>query len=197
MKIRLLNGSHQVIADAGELFGIETIAEAIGHPKIHALFRKVATEEIAPHVKPVPGFTPEEYVDLVDRRFSNPDIVDTTRRVAFDGSSRHPGFIVPSIRDGLAAGTPVEGLALVSAIWARYYLGEREDGSRVEPNDPFWDALQERARAAKAKPSVWLEMRNNYGDLADQPRFADAFTRWLSKIYDHGLEVTLDAYLAG
>jgi mannitol 2-dehydrogenase len=197
MKIRLLNGSHQVIAGPGELLGIETIAAAMAQPKIHGLFRKVATEEIAPHVKPVPGFTAVEYVNLVDRRFSNPDIVDTTRRVAFDGSSRHPGFIVPSIRDGLAAGTPVEGLALVSAIWARYCLGEREDGSRVEPNDPFWGELTERAQAAKANPRAWLEMRKNYGDLADKPRFADAFERWLSKIYDDGLETVLDAYLAG
>lgn len=197
MKIRLLNGSHQVIAGPGDLLGIETIAEAMAQPKIHGLFRKVATEEIAPHVKPVPGFTPEEYVDLVDSRFSNPDIVDTTRRVAFDGSSRQPGFIVPSIRDGLQAGTTVEGLALVSAIWARYCLGSREDGSTVEPNDPFWDELTKRAQAAKADPRVWLEMRNNYGDLADQPRFADAFERWLNKIYADGVEAALDAYLAG
>ena len=169
----------------------------MAQPKIHGLLRKVATEEIAPHVKPVPGFTPEEYVDLVDSRFSNPDIVDTTRRVAFDGSSRQPGFIVPSIRDGLQAGTTVEGLALVSAIWARYCLGSREDGSTVEPNDPFWDELTKRAQAAKADPRVWLEMRNNYGDLADQPRFADAFERWLNKIYADGVEAALDAYLAG
>lgn len=197
MKIRILNGNHQVIADPGEILGIETIAETMAHPKIHALYRKVASEEIAPHVKPVPGFTPAEYVDLIDGRFSNPAIVDTTRRVAFDGSSRHPGFVVPSIRDGLKAGTPVEGLALVSATWARYCLGTREDGTRVEPNDPFWGELQERARAAKDNPRAWLEMRNNYGDLADQPRFADAFERWLNKIYADGVEAALDAYLAG
>ena len=195
MKIRLLNGSHQVIADAGDILGIETIAESMAHPKIHALFRKVAQEEIMPHVNPVPGFTPAEYVELVDRRFSNPAIVDTTRRVAFDGSSRHPGFLVPSIRDGLEAGTPVDGLALVSATWARYCLGTREDGTTVEPNDPFWAELKKRAMVAKENPRTWLEMRNNYGDLADQPRFADAFERWLNKIYADGVVAAMDAYL--
>ena len=136
-------------------------------------------------------------MDLVGRRFSNPDIVDTTRRVAFDGSSRHPGFVVPSIRDGLVMGTPVVGLALVSAAWARYCLGEREDGSVIEPNDPFWDQLNERAKAARENPRIWLEMRNNYGDLADQPRFAEAFERWLKRIYADGVEAALDAYLVG
>jgi hypothetical protein len=41
----------------------------------------------------------------------------------------------------------------------------------------FWDAPQERARAAKANLRDWLEMRNNYGDPADQLRFTDAFER--------------------
>jgi mannitol 2-dehydrogenase len=196
MKIRILNGGHQVISDVGEILGIETIAETMAHPKISALLNKVEKEEIAPHVKPVPGYTPDAYVDLIVRRFSNPSIVDTTRRVAFDGSSRHPGFLGPSIRDGLNAGTPVEGLALVSAAWARYCLGVREDGSVVEPNDPFWEELTQRAQAAKTNPRSWLEMRTNYGDLVDQPRFADAFGRWLNKIYADGMEAALDDYLA-
>jgi mannitol 2-dehydrogenase len=148
-----------------------------------------------PHVKPVPEFTPAKYVELIERRFANPFIVDTTRRVAFDGSSRHPGFVIPSIRDGLKAGTPVEGLALVEAAWARYCLGSREDGSVVEANDPFWHELTERAQAARENPRAWLEMRNNYGDLVDQARFADAFKRWLNQIYSDGMESALDTYL--
>lgn len=196
MKIRILNGGHQVISDVGEVLGVETISGCMEHPKIRALFRKVELEEIVPHVKPVPGHMPGDYVKLIDRRFSNTAIVDTTRRVAFDGSSRHPGFIVPSIRDGLKAGTPVEGLALVSAAWARYCVGVREDGSRVEPNDPFWADLTEMAVAAKENPRAWLEMRTLYGNLADEPRFADAFAKWLSLIHASGMEAAIDAYFA-
>ncbi|MCX8997195.1 mannitol dehydrogenase family protein [Rhizobiaceae bacterium BDR2-2] len=196
MKIRILNGGHQVISDVGEVLGIETISGCMEHPQVRALFRKVELEEIVPHVQPVPGFTPGEYVKLIDRRFSNTAIADTTRRVAFDGSSRHPGFVVPSIRDGLKAGTPVEGLALVSAAWARYCVGVRENGTVVEPNDPLWADLTDKAKAAKDDPRVWLEMRSFYGDLADEPRFADAFVRWLSLIHVKGMEAALDAYLA-
>ncbi|PID42320.1 MAG: mannitol dehydrogenase [Proteobacteria bacterium] len=195
MKIRILNGGHQIVAGVGDLLGIKTIAETMLHPAILALYRKVEQEEIQPHVKPVPGFTPEEYVRLIEKRFSNPLIVDTTRRVAFDGSSRHPGFIIPSILQGLEAGTPVEGLALVSACRARYCLGTREDGTVIEPNDPFWDSLQQAARSAKQNPRSWLDMRNCYGELADKPRFADAFEKWLNRIYADGVAATLDAYL--
>ena len=108
-KIRILNAGHQILANAGELLGIESISQVMENPTIHAMFRKVELEEIVPHVKPVPGMTPEAYVDLVDRRFSNSAVFDTTRRVAFDGSSRHPGFVLPSVVDGLQSDGPVKG----------------------------------------------------------------------------------------
>lgn len=196
MKIRILNGGHQVISAAGDLLSVETISGCMAHPLISALFEKVEREEIMPHVAPVPEFTPQTYVALIKKRFSNPKIVDTTRRVAFDGSSRHPGFLVPSIRACLDRGMGVEGLALVSAIWARYCLGVREDGSTIEPNDPFWSDVTALAAKAKDVPEVWLSMRHIYGDLGDDPRFADSFTRWLTMIYDTGLEATLGTYLA-
>ncbi|MER5172555.1 mannitol dehydrogenase family protein [Thioclava kandeliae] len=195
MKIRILNGGHQVISDVGEILSVKHISECMEHPKIHALYRKVETEEIMPHVHAVPGMTPESYVDLIEERFSNPMIVDTTRRVAFDGSSRHPGFILPSVRECLAKDMPVEGLALVSAAWARYCTGIREDGTTVEPNDPFWADLQIRALAAKDTPQAWLDNRLIYGDLADEPRFAGPFCTWLSMIHTQGLDAALDAYL--
>ncbi len=195
-KIRILNAGHQVIINLAEILHVETISEVMAHKTIHAVFRKIQAEEIVPHVVPVPGMTPEQYVDLIDRRFANPAIVDTTRRVAFDGSSRHPGMVLPTVRDGLAKGVPVEGLALVEAAWCRMCEGTREDGSVIEANDPFWDELQAVAKAARSDPSAWLEMRNYYGTLADEPRFADAFGRWLRMLWSDGAEAAMRAYLA-
>ncbi|WP_068113902.1 mannitol dehydrogenase family protein [Tropicimonas marinistellae] len=195
MKIRMLNGGHQVIADLGELLSIETISGTMEHAGIRAVFEKVEREEIMPHVKPVPGYTPAEYLELLISRFGNPMIVDTTRRVAFDGSSRHPGFLLGSVRDGLAAGTATDGLAFISAAWARYCAGTRPDGSTIAPNDPFWSELQPRALKAKEDPGVWLAMQQTYGELAEVPAFSDAFSRWLQMIWNEGVEAAMDTYL--
>ncbi|MBT8455581.1 MAG: mannitol dehydrogenase family protein [Rhodobacteraceae bacterium] len=195
MKIRMLNGGHQVISNLGELMSVETISGTMEHPGIRAVFERIERKEILPHIDAVPDFTPDAYIDLLLSRFGNPMIADTTRRVAFDGSSRHPGFILGSVRDGLAACTPVEGLALVEAAWARMCFGTREDGSTIEPNDPFWDTLRAVARKARDDPRSWLEQRQTYGDLADQPRFADAFERWLTMIWGEGTVVAMDVYL--
>ena len=195
MKIRILNGGHQVISNPGEVLSVETIAGCMAHELIGAAFRKIAHQEIAPHVHAVPGMTPDAYVDLIDRRFSNPEIHDTTRRVAFDGSSRHTGFVLPVLRDALAADAPMEGLALAEAAWARMCEGTREDGSAIEPNDPLWDSLTAAAQAARERPAAWLEQRHLYGDLAGNQRFSEAFGRWLGVIRNEGMEAALARYL--
>ncbi len=195
MKLRILNGGHQFIADAGEILGLQTIAETMAHPLIRGMFRKIAATEIAPNLHAVPGMTPVDYVDLIDRRFSNPSIVDTVRRVAFDGSSRHTGAVLPALRAGLAAGTPVTGFALSQALWARMCTGLREDGSPVAANDPVWDALVQTAIAAQENPALWLEQRQIYGPLAEAQPFAIAFANWLRLIHRDGTEAALKAYL--
>ena len=107
MKIRLLNGGHQIIANVGELLSLVTISDCMQDTRIASLFVKILSEEIAPHLVSVPDKTPVEYIELIQKRFSNPTVVDTTRRVAFDGSSRHPGFLVPSINTAVEAGSSI------------------------------------------------------------------------------------------
>ncbi|WP_420413860.1 mannitol dehydrogenase family protein [Roseibium sp.] len=194
MKLRLLNAGHQILAGPGEILALDTVADCLAHPLISELFRTVLTDEIVPHVADVPGMTAAQYVDLIEDRFKNPAIVDTTRRVAFDGSSRHAGFILPIIRDALASGIPVEGLALVEALWARMCAGTREDGSTIEPNDPNWSELTDIAEKARTRPQTWLTDNSIYGDIAAARPFADAFDHWLEMIWAHGCEAALRAY---
>lgn len=197
MKIRILNAGHQVLANVGEVMGIDTISGCLAHPGIAAMFRKVQGEEIIQTVGPVPGMTPPAYLDLIQARFANPRIVDTTRRVAFDGSARHAGFVLPILRDQLVAGRSVSGLALVEAFWARMCAGLREDGSVIAPNDPAWDDLKAVAQLARTRPRAWLEQARIYGDLSDAVPFADAFEDWLRLIWSEGCESALRAYVGG
>ena len=196
-KIRILNAGHQTFANVAEIMNISVVSDIMRHETIRAFFKKVEMEEIVPLVVPVPGKTPQEYFELIDERFANPAIVDTARRIAFDGSSRHPGMVIPTIREAVAAGTPVEGLALVEAAWCRQCFGTRENGEVIEPNDPFWDELMAVSKKAKDDPKAWLEMRQYYGNLADKPVFADAFSRWLKMIWDDGVQAAMKAYLKG
>ncbi|MGX9356821.1 mannitol dehydrogenase family protein [Roseobacteraceae bacterium S113] len=196
MKIRMLNAGHQVLANLGELAGEPTIAACMANPVIAAFFRKVEAEEIAPHVTSVPGMTPAKYIDLIEARFANPKIHDTTRRVAFDGSSRHPGFVLPIVRDALAQGADISGLALTEALWARMCAGTRDDGSVIEANDPNWENLQTAALAAKDAPGHWLAQRHIYDDLGENAAFAKVFEHWLALIWTKGSMAAVRTYLS-
>ena len=196
MKIRMLNAGHQVLANAGEILGVPTIAACMQDEDIAAFFQRVESTEIAPYVAPVPAMTPQDYLALITARFSNPKIHDTTRRVAFDGSSRHTGFLLPILRDALAAGGSIEGLVLTEALWARMCAGNREDGTEIEPNDPHWGDLVTAAKAARETPASWLAQSQFYGDLAQNKDFAEAFERWLSKLWSDDCRPTIRAYLA-
>ena len=46
---------------------------------------------------------------------------------------------------------------------------------------------------------VAIDPRTNYlyGDLADEPRFADSFVSWLEMIWSEGLEKAISTYLDG
>lgn len=195
MKLRMLNAGHQVLANAGEILGVETIAGCMAHPGIAGLLAKVQAHEIIPQVKAVPDMEPSAYLELISSRFANSRIKDTTRRVAFDGSSRHPSFLLPIIRDALDAGTPIDGLALVEALWARMCAGIRENGTAIVPNDPIWDDLTVAADAAKSDPIMWL-MLPLYGDLIDHVAFLSSFSRWLKLIWSDGVDEALGLYIA-
>ncbi|MFY0596305.1 MAG: mannitol dehydrogenase family protein [Cognatishimia sp.] len=196
MKIRVLNAGHQVLANLGELLSVETIAECMVNPLISEFFQKVEQSEITPYVADVPGMTATEYLSLITTRFSNSEIRDTTRRVAFDGSSRHKEFILPILRDALAAGGSIQGLALVEALWARQCAGTRADGSVIQDNDPNWTMLHDAALQSEQQPEAWLTLCTIYDDLAKNAVFKEAFCRWLSLIWKDGPAKAVATYLA-
>ena len=196
MKIRILNGGHATIAYPGGLLDVEYVHEAMAHPLIRGLLDRVEAEEIIPYIAPVPNTDIAAYYATIRDRFSNPEVADTERRLCLDGSNRQPKFIIPTLRDALAAGGPVDGLALVSALWCRYCYGTTDSGAVIAPNDPNWDYLQAQSRAAKDAPVIWLQMRPIYGDLNQNPRFVSAFTKALNALWSQGTAKVLADYIA-
>ncbi|HTO27030.1 MAG TPA: mannitol dehydrogenase family protein, partial [Devosia sp.] len=169
MKIRILNGGHATIAYPAGLMDIHFVHEAMQHPVVSAFLAKVERDEIIPVVPPVPDTDLNDYFALCERRFANPKIGDTIRRLALDGSNRQPKFIIPSALDRVKRQQSVGGLSLVSALWCRYCYGTTDSGAIIEPNDPSWDRLTAQAHLAKADPKAWLAMADIYGDLASHP----------------------------
>ncbi len=196
MKIRILNGGHAAIAYPAGLLDIHFVHEAMQDAQITRFLSALLEDEVIPVVPPVPDTDLADYKRTIERRLANPKIGDTIRRLCFDGSNRQPKFILPTLRDTLRAGRPIDGLALVSAFWCRYCYGETESGQSIPPNDPSWSRLNAQARQARSAPEAWLEMRDIYGNLPDDRRFREAFCRALRGVWQSGTRAGIDAYLA-
>ena len=197
MKIRILNGGHATIAYPAALMDIHFVHEAMENTLVAGFLDKVERDEIIPIVPPVPATDLGDYYNLIVRRFSNPKIGDTITRLCLDGSNRQPKFVLPSAADRLKAGASVTGLALVSALWARYCYGETDSGKPIAPNDPSWSRLTAQAKRAKTDPKAWLEMSDIFGDLAKSPVYVAAFSTALDTLWSIGTKATLEAYLEG
>lgn len=196
MKLRILNASHAIIAYPAALMGIDYAHDAVAHPLIAPMLERLQYEEIIPAVASVPDMTPTQYFDIVRSRFANPNIADTIGRLCYDGSNRQPKFIVPAVRHALNRNLPVNGLALASALWCRYCVGTRENGTPIMPNDPHWDQLNRTALAARHDAGMWLDQTAIYGAVGRASRFRKAFSSALDSLWKQGLSATLKIYVA-
>ena len=197
MKLRILNGGHAAIAYPASLMDIHFVHESMENPLIRAFLAKLEHDEIIPVVPPVPDTGLGDYFDLIERRFSNPKIGDTIPRLAQDGSNRQPKFILPSTSDRLAKGLDVIGLALVSALWCKYFEGVSDSGKAIAFNDASAERLHEAALASRADPKAFLALGDIFGDVGTNPRFVQRFSEALASLRSRGAAATLQAYIDG
>ncbi|HVU92817.1 MAG TPA: mannitol dehydrogenase family protein [Jatrophihabitans sp.] len=191
MKLRLLNASHQALTYAGYLTGYRYVHEATADPVLAQFIRRYMQREAIPTLAPVPGVDLAEYVESLVERFGNPEIRDTLARVAVDASERIPKFLLPVLRYQLAADGPIEDAVLVLACWARYAEGTDEAGEEFELVDPAAAALTAAARQQAADPLAFVRNRDVFGDLVDDPRFAECFTAALTAVREHGARAAI------
>lgn len=197
MKIRILNGGHAAIAYPAALMDIHFVHESMENDLIRAFLAKLENEEIIPIVPPVPDTSLADYFKLIEHRFLNPKIADTIPRLAQDGSNRQPKFILPSTLDNLREGKDVVGLALVSALWCRYFFGKSDSGKDIIFNDASADRLHEAAVKAKDDPAAFLVFDDIFGEVAKSELFRKRFSHALKTLWEKGTKETLQLYLDG
>ncbi|ANM12361.1 MULTISPECIES: mannitol dehydrogenase family protein [unclassified Rhizobium] len=197
MKIRILNGGHAAIAYPAALMDIHFVHDSMEDPLIRAFLAKLENDEIIPIVPPVPNTSLTDYFALIEHRLLNPKIADTIPRLAQDGSNRQPKFILPSTLDNLRQGRDVVGLALVSALWCRYFAGKTDSGKDIVFNDASAERLHAAAVKAKDDPSAFLVFDDIFGEVAKSELFRKRFAHALKTLWEKGTRETLQLYLDG
>ncbi|HEY2561854.1 MAG TPA: D-arabinitol 4-dehydrogenase [Caldimonas sp.] len=130
-KIRVLNASHSCVAWAGTLRGLSFIHEDMAVPAIRRMAWEYVTDDVIPCLDSPEHPAPIDlaaYRDVVLERFGNAFVRDSNQRVAMDGFSKIPGFIVPTLRECIAAGRSIASTAMLPSLFfsllRRWHQGE-------------------------------------------------------------------------
>jgi mannitol 2-dehydrogenase len=193
MKLRLLNASHQGLCYFGRLSGYEYVHEAAQDPLIARLLMRYMDDEATPTLHPLPGVDLPAYKQMLIERFANAHVRDTIARLCTDSSDRIPTWLVPVVRAQLAAGGPVRRSAAIIASWARYAEGTDEQGVPIDVVDRRRDSVMAYASRQRTEPEAFLEQRDLFGDLADDPRFVADYRWALDSLIRTGAQATLAA----
>lgn len=133
MKLRLLNGSHTLLAHLGILAGLEYVREvmAVAHLAEKA---RAHMEEVAKTLDPVPGIDLHAYINELLARFSNPTIDHRTLQIALDTTQKLPQRLFSPAIDALAKGDNGSATAYAVGTWmaALQKRGDCEDPRRNE-----------------------------------------------------------------
>lgn len=175
-KIRILNAGHSAIAWAGTLLGHRFIHKAALDPRIRRIAYDYITGQVIPCLAAARSpLDLESYRDSVLARFGNAALGDTCRRVIADSWTKLPGFIVPTLRERLAAGGDIASGALLPALmlavlqrWCRGQLEEPYDDQTMDPQAAHALCMStDPVREFASVGSLW-------GDLAGDPRLIAA-----------------------
>ena len=193
MKLRLLNAGHQSLCYFAYLCGFEFVHDAARDPLFAEFLLAYFDFEAIPTLEPVPGIDLHDYSRTLVERFGNPGVRDTVARLCAYSSDRIPKWLLPVIYDNLASDGSVRLAAATVASWARYAEGADEWGQPIEVVDQLADSLVPIARSQHENPTAFIEINAVFGDLAQQPRFVEAYRWALESLHRNGARATLEA----
>jgi mannitol 2-dehydrogenase len=197
MKLRLLNAGHQCLCYFARLCGYRLVHDAARDPLFAELLLAYFDSEAIPTLRPVPGIDLPAYSRELIERFGNPGVRDTVARLCAYSSDRIPKWLLPVIRDNLATGGPIRLASATVASWARYAEGSDERGEPIEVVDNLAGSLVSIARSQRGHPTAFIENTALFGDLAQVPRFVEAYRWTLDSLHSRGARGTLEVLLHG
>lgn len=136
-KLRMLNGTHSLLAYWGALHGLTTMADAVTDERLASIARGFLFDEVIPTLVAPDGLDLAEYAESLLERFANPGTRHTTIQVAMDGSKKLPIRLFGTVSDVLAGGHVPAHAAQAFAAWIVFVAtGRTIAGEPLVLDDP-------------------------------------------------------------
>ncbi len=197
MKLRLLNASHQGLCYFGYLAGYRLVHDVAQDPLFARFLLDYMEDEATPTLRPVPGIDLDAYRRQLIERFSNSGVRDTVPRLCAESSDRIPKWLIPVVRENLAARGQVTLSAAIVASWARYAEAVDEQGEPIDVVDRLKDTLIATAQRQRSEPLAFIANRELFGDLVDDARFTEPYLATLTALHERGARAALQELISG
>ncbi|MGM1051996.1 MAG: mannitol dehydrogenase family protein [Pseudomonadota bacterium] len=198
MKLRMLNGSHSLLAYLGAPEGIETVVEAVSRDDLRTLLRRYMLEEAAPTLVMPEGTDLAAYADMLLARFANDSLRHRLHQIAMDGSQKLPQrwLLGTLARRDIGQETPCTALGL--AAWIRYTAGKDRQGRVYPVDDPLAERFADLHARHGQQPDALVKAYLAMGDvvppaLAADGDFTAAVLTHYCRLSEQGLDGTLAA----
>lgn len=146
MKLRLLNGSHSLLAYVGLAAKHKTVAQAVADEKFANLIRHYMSCEASPTLDLPEEVQVQTYIESLVSRFANDSLQHQLSQIAMDGSQKIPQRWLNGAEERLAKGAKQDDLnatALGVAAWLFYVRGADLEGNQHKVDDPMAQTLSE------------------------------------------------------
>ncbi|MEP3348748.1 MAG: mannitol dehydrogenase family protein [Marinomonas sp.] len=183
MKLRLLNGSHSLLAYVGSAAKLNTVADAAADPKLVALIRHYMTLEAAPTLNMPESVDVQAYIENLIRRFSNDSLQHKLSQIGMDGSQKIPQRWLPVAENRLALNQDIPAIALGVAAWLFYVRGESVTGQTHIVDDPMSQTFSETHARNSDPESLIREMLTLESVFPESLRQDEGFFQSVLKSY--------------
>lgn len=157
MKLRMLNGSHSILAYLGYLAGYETIDACMQDEQFVKVTRHYMNNEAAVTLEMPEATDFASYAEKLIERFTNPGLKHRTWQIAMDGSQKVPQRWLNAARTLLAEEKSFAAIALGIGGWIHYASGTDEQGNVIDVRDPMADQLKALAGEHQESPEALVK----------------------------------------
>jgi fructuronate reductase len=137
MKLRMLNGSHSLLAYVGLLVGHELVCDAINDADLAHFIKRYMAQEAAPTLDMPAGIDLAVYARDLEARFANDSLQHRLRQIAMDGSQKLPQRWLLGAQQLLDEGRDMSCTALGIAAWIHYCTQPQPEGAAQVIDDPL------------------------------------------------------------
>jgi fructuronate reductase len=199
MKLRMLNGSHSLLAYLGSLAKYETVSDCMLDANYVKLITHYMLLEAAPTLAMPANTDLKEYAESLLNRFRNDSLKHRTAQIAMDGSNKIPQRWLTGSSILLKRGQTPNTVALGIAAWVRYTSGVDEQGKSFTVDDPLADTfktIHAHNSDTEALINTFLLTRVFNNNFANHPKFVEKITEFYRQLLDLGAKETIRQLVA-